>query len=77
MGELTFLDRIEQTTGALALRAESYRLLDLAPGDTCVDVACGAGHAVAELSRAQIKTIGVDSDAAAIATARSRTPDAV
>lgn len=77
MGELTFLDRIEQTTGALALRAASYRLLGLTPGDTCVDVACGAGHAVDELTRAQIKTIGVDSDAAAIATARSRTPDAV
>lgn len=77
MGETTFLDRIEQTPGALALRAESYRLLRLGPGDTCVDLACGAGHAVDELSRAQVKTIGVDSDAAAIATARSRTPDAV
>jgi SAM-dependent methyltransferase len=77
MGELTSLDRIEQTTGALALRAESYGLLALAPGDTCVDVACGAGHAVGELTQAQIKTIGVDSDQAAIATARSRTPDAV
>ncbi|MEU4391115.1 methyltransferase domain-containing protein [Kribbella sp. NPDC023855] len=77
MGETTFLDRIEQTPGALALRAESYRLLRLGPGDTCVDVACGAGHAVDELSRAQVKTIGVDSDPAAIATARSRTPDAV
>ncbi|GAA1564808.1 methyltransferase domain-containing protein [Kribbella sancticallisti] len=77
MGELTFLDRIEQTTGALALRAESYRLLGLAAGDTCVDVACGAGHAVGELTAAQIKAIGVDTDPAAIATARSRTPDAV
>lgn len=77
MAELTFLDRIELTTGALALRAESYRLLALAPGDTCVDVACGAGHAVAELTRAQLKAIGIDSDGTAIATARSRTPDAV
>ena len=74
---LTFLDRIEQTTDALALRAESYRLLDLAPGDTCVDVACGVGHAVAELTGAQIKTIGIDLDTDAIATARARTPDAV
>jgi ubiquinone/menaquinone biosynthesis C-methylase UbiE len=77
MAESTFLDRIEETTGALALRAESYRLLRLGPGDTCVDVGCGAGHAVGELSRAQVKTIGVDSDPAAIATASSRTPDAV
>lgn len=77
MGESTFLDRIEQLPGAPALRAESYRLLRLAPGDTCVDVACGTGHAVGELGRAQLKTIGVDSDPAAIATARSRTPDAV
>ncbi|HET6295571.1 MAG TPA: methyltransferase domain-containing protein [Kribbella sp.] len=77
MAELTFLDRIEQTEDAAALRAESYRLLELVPGDTCVDVACGAGHAVAELARAQIKTIGIDADEGAVATARSRTPDAV
>lgn len=82
MGELTnprltLLDRIEQTTGALALRAESYRLLALKPGDTCVDVACGAGHAVCELTHAQIKTIGVDADPDAITVARSSTPDAM
>ena len=77
MAELTFLDRIEQTEGAASLRAESYRLLGLVPGDTCVDVACGAGHAVAELVGAQIKTIGIDTDEGAVATARSRTPDAV
>jgi SAM-dependent methyltransferase len=51
--------------------------LRLAAGDTCVDVGCGDGTAVAELTRANIKTIGVDSDPAAIALARSRTPDAV
>src|SRR5215207_10161878 len=77
MGEPTFLDRIEQTPGALALRAESYRLLALNPGDTCVDVACGPGDAVGELTRADLKTIGVDADPGAIAVARSGNPDAM
>ncbi|NEA36383.1 methyltransferase domain-containing protein [Streptomyces sp. SID13031] len=51
--------------------------LRLAPGDTCVDVGCGDGTAVADLTDAHLKTIGVDSDPAAIAIARARTPDAV
>jgi SAM-dependent methyltransferase len=77
MAELTFLDRIEQTPDAAELRAESYRLLDLAPGQTLVDVACGCGHAAAELVDAGIKTIGVDSDPAAIAVASTRIPSAM
>lgn len=52
-------------------------VLRLTAGDTCVDVGCGDGHALGELTRAHIKTIGVDSDPAAITLARSRTPDAV
>ena len=39
--------------------------LRLTAGDTCVDVGCGDGPAVGELSAAHIKTIGVDSDPAA------------
>ncbi|WP_344177878.1 methyltransferase domain-containing protein [Kribbella lupini] len=77
MAEPTFLDRIEQTPGAVELRAESYRLLDLAPGQTLVDVACGCGHAAAELVDAGVKTIGVDSDPAAIAVASARIPGAM
>ncbi|ADB36000.1 Methyltransferase type 11 [Kribbella flavida DSM 17836] len=77
MAEPTFLDRIEQTPDAAALRGASYRLLALTAGDTCVDVGCGAGHAVAELIDARIKAIGVDADPAAVAIAQARTPDAV
>jgi SAM-dependent methyltransferase len=77
MAETTFLDRIEQTDGAAELRAASYRLLGLAPGDTVVDVGCGAGHAAAELVEQQLETIGVDADPAAIAVAEARTPGAV
>ncbi|MDX6279357.1 MAG: hypothetical protein QOH03_428 [Kribbellaceae bacterium] len=51
--------------------------LRLVAGDTCVEVGCGDGTAVGELTQAHIKTIGVDSDPAAIALARSSTPDAV
>ncbi|MDX6258766.1 MAG: hypothetical protein QOH84_454 [Kribbellaceae bacterium] len=51
--------------------------LRLGAGDTCVDVGCGDGGAIAELIRAHVKAIGVDADPAVIATARSRTPDAV
>jgi ubiquinone/menaquinone biosynthesis C-methylase UbiE len=70
-------DRIEQLPGAVALRAESYALLGLSPGNTVVDVGCGPGHAVAELAAAHLKTIGVDPDPDAIAAARARTADAM
>src|SRR5882757_4773177 len=74
---MSFLDRIEQTPGAGALRAESYRLLGLSAGDTVVDVGCGAGHAVGELAAAQLKAIGADPDPEAIAAARVRSTDAM
>jgi ubiquinone/menaquinone biosynthesis C-methylase UbiE len=72
---MSFLDRIEETPGAGALRAKSYQLLGLSPGDTVVDVACGAGHAVAELVASGLKVIGVDPDPDAIAAARARSTD--
>ncbi|MEU4605218.1 methyltransferase domain-containing protein [Kribbella sp. NPDC023972] len=74
---MSFLERIEERPGAAELRAESYRLLDLASGATCVDVGCGAGHAVAELTAAGLKVTGVDADPEAIAAARSRAPEAM
>lgn len=74
---MSFLERIEERPGAAALRAESYRSLDLAGGGTCVDVGCGAGHAVAELTEAGLKVIGVDADPEAIEAARTRVPDAM
>jgi SAM-dependent methyltransferase len=76
-GIMSFLERIEERPGAEELRAESYRLLDLSPGATCVDVGCGAGHAVADLTAAGLKVIGVDADPEAIEAARIRVPDAM
>jgi len=70
-------DGIEQLPGAVALRAESYALLGLSPGNTVVDVGCGAGDAVTELAAAHLKAIGVDPDPDAIAAARERTADAM
>jgi SAM-dependent methyltransferase len=77
MAELSFLDRIEQLPGAATLRAESFRLLALAPGDTVVDVGCGPGRAVADLAGDHLKAIGIDPDPEVVAVARARTPDAV
>jgi ubiquinone/menaquinone biosynthesis C-methylase UbiE len=71
---MSFLERIEERPGAAELRAESYRLLGLKRGASCVDVACGAGHAVAELAAKGLKVTGVDTDAEAIEAARGRAP---
>jgi SAM-dependent methyltransferase len=74
---MSFLERIEERPGAAELRAESYRLLGLKRGATCVDVACGAGHAVAELAAKGLKVTGLDPDPEAIETARDRAPGAM
>ncbi|MEV0282537.1 methyltransferase domain-containing protein [Kribbella sp. NPDC050820] len=74
---MSFLERIEERPGAAELRAESYRLLDLTSGGTCVDVGCGTGNAVAELSAAGLKAIGVDADPEAVEAARVRVPEAM
>jgi SAM-dependent methyltransferase len=74
---MSLLERIEERPGAAELRAESYRLLDLNPGATCVDVGCGTGHAVADLTAAGVKVAGVDADPAAIDAARTRVPEAM
>ncbi|MEU8223004.1 methyltransferase domain-containing protein [Kribbella sp. NPDC048915] len=74
---MRFLDRIEERAGAAELRAASYRMLALKRGAACVDVACGAGHAVAELSGRGLKVIGIDPDPDAIAAARERAPGAM
>jgi SAM-dependent methyltransferase len=74
---MSFLERIEERPGAAELRAESYRLLNLTQGSACVDVACGAGHAVADLTAAGLKVTGVDADPEAIEVARERVPEAM
>jgi ubiquinone/menaquinone biosynthesis C-methylase UbiE len=76
-GDMGFLERIEERPGAAELRAASYRLLGLKRGASCVDVACGAGHAVAELAAKGLKVTGVDTDSEAIDAARDRAPGAM
>lgn len=74
---MSFLERIEERPGAAELRAASYRMLGLRRGATCVDVACGAGHAVAELAKKGLKVTGIDADPDAIEAARERVPGAM
>jgi len=74
---MSFLERSEERPGAAELRAASYRLLGLRRGATCVDVGCGAGHAVAELARKGLKVTGIDADPDAIEAARTRVPGAM
>ncbi|MGW5191442.1 methyltransferase domain-containing protein [Kribbella sp. NPDC004138] len=74
---MRFLERIEEGPGAAELRATSYRMLALKRGATCVDVGCGAGHAVAELARKGLKVTGIDADPEAVEAARERAPGAM
>ena len=74
---MRFLERIEEGPGAAELRAMSYRMLALKRGASCVDVACGAGHAVAELARKGLKVTGIDTDPEAIEAAHERAPGAM
>ncbi|NIK55546.1 methyltransferase domain-containing protein [Kribbella shirazensis] len=74
---MSFLERIEGRPGAAELRAASYRMLALKRGATCVDVGCGAGHAVAELVKKGLKVTGIDPDPEAVEAARERAPGAM
>jgi ubiquinone/menaquinone biosynthesis C-methylase UbiE len=69
------LDATDAMPGAARLRARSYELLRLAPGATVVDVGCGTGRAVAELTGQGAGAIGVDLDPAMLAAAHARFPD--
>ena len=50
------------------------RLLDLAPGDTILDVACGAGRMARRIAASGARVVAFDTSAAFIARARERTP---
>ncbi|SMO91121.1 Methyltransferase domain-containing protein [Geodermatophilus aquaeductus] len=60
--------------GAAELRAHTYDLLRLLPGQSVADVGCGTGRAVAELADRGARPIGVDIDAQMLAVARRRWP---
>lgn len=74
---MSFLERIDERSGTAELRAQSYRMLGLKRGATCVDVGCGAGHAVAELARKGLKVTGIDAAPDAVEAARQRAPGAM
>jgi ubiquinone/menaquinone biosynthesis C-methylase UbiE len=69
------LDAADALPGAAELRARTYDLLRLEPGSTVVDVGCGSGRAVAELTGRGAHAIGVDLDPAMLAAAHTRFPD--
>ncbi|MGW4033436.1 methyltransferase domain-containing protein [Streptomyces sp. NPDC004838] len=70
------LDAAERLPGAGELRALTYDALGATPGSSVVDVGCGAGRAVAELARRDVRAMGVDPSERMIAVARGRWPEA-
>lgn len=75
--KVAHLDRIaeKQREG----RLETLRLLEVAAGDSVLDVGCGAGDMLIDLIREVapgIQAIGVDSSAAMVATASQRAAEA-
>lgn len=71
---IALLDSVERMPGAHELRLLSYDLLGAA--DAVVDVGCGGGRAVAELTDRGVEAVGVDPDERMLAVARSRRPEA-
>ncbi|WP_067518206.1 methyltransferase domain-containing protein [Nocardia uniformis] len=69
------LDQVDALPGAAEFRHLSYDLLAPSPGETVVDVGCGAGRAVAELTERGARAIGIDLSEDMISVARTRWPD--
>jgi SAM-dependent methyltransferase len=72
---IRMLEAADARPGATLLRTRSYDRLRLSPGDTVIDVGCGAGRAVAELAARGARAIGVDLDPEMLSAARSRFPE--
>ncbi|MFF3787989.1 methyltransferase domain-containing protein [Streptomyces sp. NPDC001933] len=73
---IALLDSADRMPGANELRAQSYALLGAGPGISAVDVGCGTGRAVSELTERGVKAMGVDPSERMIAVARGRWPEA-
>ncbi|MFP3961788.1 methyltransferase domain-containing protein [Actinomadura fulvescens] len=69
------LDAVDAAPGVAELRARSYELLAPAPDALVVDVGCGAGRAVTELTGRGVRAVGLDLSEQMIAAARHRFPD--
>ncbi|MCX2181301.1 methyltransferase domain-containing protein [Streptomyces sp. SKN60] len=72
---IALLDAVDDLPDARQLREDSYELLRLRPGSTVVDVGCGAGRAVAEMTDRGMRAIGLDLSEETIAEAGRRRPD--
>jgi SAM-dependent methyltransferase len=73
---IALLDIGDTMSGASELRARSYELLGVAPGAAVVDVGCGPGRAVAEMTERGARAVGVDVDERMVAAAGERWPAA-
>ncbi|RSM71694.1 SAM-dependent methyltransferase [Amycolatopsis sp. WAC 01375] len=74
MSMLQRLDAADALPGAAELRARTYELLRLEPGSAVLDVGCGAGLAVSELSSWGFRALGVDLSTEMVGEARRRSP---
>lgn len=72
---LARLDGFDQQPRAQELRARVRELLRHKPGDTVLDVGCGAGLSVAEIDADGARTVGLDLDARMLDAARRRHPE--
>jgi ubiquinone/menaquinone biosynthesis C-methylase UbiE len=73
-GLTPWLEWIESLPQSIKLRKYTYRLLDTSPGDRILDIGCGTGRAVFELSQRGANAVGIDVNAQMIAVARRRFP---
>ncbi|GAB3837517.1 methyltransferase domain-containing protein [Kribbella italica] len=77
MDESAQPDLIEMRPDVIALQVKSFELLKLGPGDRFLDdVDRGNEQALGQLIRAQIRTIGVDTDPAVVTSALAFDPNA-
>lgn len=56
------------------IAARLYEFLDLRPGQTCLDIACGTGNYAIALSRLGLAVSGVDASPSMIRQAQSKAP---
>ena len=71
---IRMLDAADALPGAADLRARTYDLLRLDPGQPVADIGCGSGRAVAELAERGAAAVGIDPDPGMLEAARQRWP---
>ncbi len=71
---IEILDAVDELPEAAQLRRATYAELSLTTGTRVIDVGCGTGLAVAEMSELGAEAVGVDSDPVMIAAAQERRP---